>query len=166
MPDIFTTAKGLTNGTIPMGAVFVKDSIYDLFMQGPEGIELFHGYTYSGHPVACAAGIATLDTYAEEELLTRGSTLEATWQEAAHALKGTRHVIDIRNFGLIAGIELEPRAGAPGRRAYEAFIRAFERGVLIRVTADIIALSPPLIIQKAEIERLFDTVRSVVQTLD
>ncbi len=162
MPDLFTTAKGLTNGTVPMGAVFIKDSIYEAFMQGPAGIELFHGYTYSGHPVACAAGIGTLDTYEEEGLLTRAASLDKYWEDAAHALKGTRHVIDIRNCGLIAGVELEPRPGAPGARGYEAFVKAFEDGVLIRVTGDTIALSPPLIIEKPQIDRLFDTVRSVV----
>jgi beta-alanine--pyruvate transaminase len=162
MPDLFTSAKGLTNGTIPMGAVFVREALYDTFMQGAEGIELFHGYTYSGHPVACAAGIGTLDTYAEEGLLTRAASLEKHWEDAAHALKGTRHVIDIRNCGLIAGIELEPRPGAPGARGYEAFLKAFEDGVLIRVTGDTIALSPPLIIEKPQIDRLFDTVRAVV----
>ena len=165
MPDIFTTAKGLTNGTVPMGAVFIKDSIYEAFMQGAEGIELFHGYTYSGHPVACAAGIGTLDTYAEEGLLTRASSIEKHWADAAHALKGTRHVVDIRNCGLIAAIELEPRAGAPGRRAYEAFIKALESGVLIRVTGDIIALSPPLIIEKPQIDRLFQSIREVLQAV-
>jgi beta-alanine--pyruvate transaminase len=165
MPDLFTTAKGLTNGTVPMGAVFIRDTLYEAFMQGPEGIELFHGYTYSGHPLACAAGIGTLDTYAEEGLLKRASELEKYWEDAAHALKGTRHVIDIRNCGLIAAVELEPRAGAPGRRAYEAFVKAFEAGVLIRVTGDIIALSPPLIIEKPQIERLFQTVRDALQTV-
>jgi len=164
MPDIFTTAKGLTNGTVPMGAVFVRDSIYEAFMQG-EGIELSHGYTYSGHPLACAAGIGTLDTYEEEGLLTRASTLEKHWQDAAHALKDARHVVDIRNCGLIAAIELEPRAAAPGRRAYEAFVKAFESGVLIRVTGDIIALSPPLIVEKPQIDRLFQSVREVLQTV-
>ncbi len=165
MPDIFTTAKGLTNGTVPMGAVFIKDSIYEAFMQGPEGIELFHGYTYSGHPLACAAGIGTLDTYADEGLLTRASTLEKHWEDAAHALRDARHVVDIRNCGLIAAIELEPRAGAPGRRAYEAFVKAFEIGVLIRVTGDIIALSPPLIVEKPQIDRLFQCLREVLQTV-
>jgi beta-alanine--pyruvate transaminase len=166
MPDLFTAAKGLTNGTVPMGAVFARDSIYEAFMQGPEGIELFHGYTYSGHPLACAAGIATLDTYAEEGLLTRGASLETYWADAAQALKGTRHVVDIRNCGLIAGIELEPRPGAPGKRAYEAFLKAFEAGVLIRVTGDIIALSPPLIIEKPQIDRLFSTVREALQQVE
>jgi beta-alanine--pyruvate transaminase len=164
-PDLFTTAKGLTNGTVPMGAVFVRDALFDAFMQGPDGIELFHGYTYSGHPVACAAGIGTLDTYADEELLTRAASLEPYWEDAAHALKGTRHVIDIRNCGLIAAIELEPRAGAPGRRAYETFVKAFESGVLIRVTGDIIALSPPLIVEKPQIDRLFASIREVLQAV-
>ena len=166
MPDIFTTAKGLTNGTIPMGAVFVREKIFDAFMAGGEGIELFHGYTYSGHPVGCAAGIATLDTYQEEGLLTRAASLEPYWEAAAHALKGSRHVVDVRNCGLIAGIELEPRAGAPGRRAFEAFLKAFEAGVLIRVTGDIIALSPPLIVEQPQIDRLFQAVRDALQATD
>ena len=165
MPDLFTTAKGLTNGTVPMGAVFVNESLYDAFMNGPEGIELFHGYTYSGHPLACAAGIGTLDTYAEEGLLTRAGSLEKYWEDAAHSLKGARHVIDVRNCGLMAAIELEPRTGAPGRRAYAAFVKAFELGVLIRVTGDIIALSPPLIIEKPQIDRLFQSVREVLQAV-
>src|ERR687895_361423 len=157
-PDLFTVAKGMTNATVPMGAVFVKDSIFAPFMQGPEGIEIFHGYTYSGHPLACAAGIGTLDTYEEEGLLTRVSSLEKHWEDAAHSLKGAPHVIDIRNCGLMAAIELEPRAGQPGKRAYEVFVKAFEAGVLIRVTADIIALSPPLIVQKSHIEQIFESI--------
>jgi len=165
MPDIITTAKALTNGTIPMGAVFVRSEIFEAFMQGPQGIELFHGYTYSGHPVACAAGIAMLDTCAEEGLLTRASELEKHWEEAAHALKGARHVIDVRNFGLMAAVELEPRPGAPGARAFEAFVRAFEAGVLIRVTADIIALSPPLIVEKPQIDRIFQAIRDAVSAV-
>jgi beta-alanine--pyruvate transaminase len=165
MPDIITTAKALTNGTIPMGAVFVRSEIFEAFMQGPQGIELFHGYTYSGHPVACAAGIAMLDTCAEEGLLARASELEKHWEDAAHALKGARHVIDVRNFGLMAAIELEPRPGAPGARAFEAFVRAFEAGVLIRVTADIIALSPPLIVEKPQIDRIFQSIRDAVSVV-
>jgi beta-alanine--pyruvate transaminase len=164
-PDLFTAAKGLTNGTVPMGAVFVRDTLYETFMQGPEGIELFHGYTYSGHPVACAAGLGTLETYADEGLLTRAGSLEKYWEDAAHSLKDARHVVDIRNCGLIAAIELEPRAGAPGRRAYEAFVRAFESGVLTRVTGDIIALSPPLIVEKPQIDRLFAAVREALQAV-
>jgi beta-alanine--pyruvate transaminase len=162
MPDLFTVAKGLTNATVPMGAVFVKRELFDAFMQGPEGIEIFHGYTYSGHPLACAAGIATLDTYEEEGLLTRGTGLAKHWEDALHSLKGMAHVIDVRNCGLMGAIELEPRAGQPGRRAYEAFVKAFEAGVLIRVTGDVIALSPPLIIKESQIDQILDCVRSVV----
>jgi beta-alanine--pyruvate transaminase len=166
MPDLFTTAKGMTNGTVPMGAVFARDTIYDAFMQGAEGIELFHGYTYSGHPLACAAGIGTLDTYEEEGLLTRGASLEKYWEDAAHSLRDAKHVTDIRNLGLVAAVELEPRPGAPAKRAYEAFVKAFERGVLIRTTGDVIALSPPLIIEKQQIDRLFDCIREVLQTVE
>jgi beta-alanine--pyruvate transaminase len=165
MPDLFTTAKGMTNATVPMGAVFVKDSIFEAFMQGAEGIELFHGYTYSGHPLACAAGVATLDTYEEEGLLTRVSTVEKHWEDAAHSLKGAPHVIDIRNCGLMAAIELEPRAGAPGKRAYEVFVNAFEAGVLIRVTGDTIALSPPLIVERAQIDRIFECVATMLRSV-
>ncbi len=165
-PDLFTTAKGLTNGTIPMGAVFASDKVFDAFMQEPEGaIELAHGYTYSGHPMACAAGIAALDTYEEEGLLTRAGELAGYWDQAAHALRGAPHVVDIRSIGLVAGIELEPRPGAPGARAYEAFVKAFEAGALIRVTGDIIALSPPLIIQKDEIDRLFGIVGEALASI-
>jgi len=165
-PDLFTVAKGMTNGTVPMGAVFASDSIYDAFMQGPEGIELFHGYTYSGHPLACAAGIGTLDTYAEEGLLTRGASLEAAFESAIHALKGAPHVIDVRNIGLMAAVELEPRPGKPGARAYEAFLKCFEAGVLVRYTGDILAFSPPLIAEKAQIERIFETVAAALKTVD
>jgi beta-alanine--pyruvate transaminase len=166
MPDLFTVAKGMTNATVPMGGVFVSQKIFDTFMQGPEGIELFHGYTYSGHPMACAAGIATLDVYEEEGLLTRAAQFEKYWEEAVHSLRGAPHVIDIRNCGLMAAIELAPRAGQPGRRAYEVFVRAFEAGVLIRVTGDIIALSPPLIVEKAHIDRIFECVGTLLRSVD
>ncbi|HYE48680.1 MAG TPA: aspartate aminotransferase family protein [Azospirillaceae bacterium] len=166
VPDIITAAKGLTNAAVPMGAVFFRKEIYDAFMNGPEHmIELFHGYTYSGHPLAAAAGLATLEVYRKEGLLTRGAELAGYWEDAAHALKGLPHVIDIRNLGLIAAIELEPIAGQPARRAFEAFLRCFEKGLLIRTTGDIIALSPPLIIDKAEIDRLFGTLAEVLATL-
>jgi beta-alanine--pyruvate transaminase len=166
-PDIITLAKGLTNGTIPMGAVAVRKGIYDAFMQGPDSaIELFHGYTYSGHPAAAAAGLATLDIYKSEGLLTRGAELEDYWADAIHGLRDVRHVIDLRNLGLIAGIELEPRPGKPGARAFETFVRCFEEGVLIRVTGDIIALSPPLIVEKKHIDRIFETLARVLKTLD
>jgi len=166
MPDLFATAKGLTNGTVPMGAVFVRDTIYDAFMQGPDGIELFHGYTYSGHPLACAAGLGTLETFEEEGLFERAASLDQYWQDAAHALKDARHVVDIRNLGLVAGIELEPRRGAPGKRAYEVFVKSFEAGVLIRYTGDTIAFSPPLIIEKPQIDRIFQTAREILAAVD
>ncbi|MBA8899645.1 aspartate aminotransferase family protein [Phyllobacterium sp. P30BS-XVII] len=166
VPDLITTAKGITSGVIPMGAVFASKQIYDAFMTAPENtIELFHGYTYSGHPVACAAALATLDTYEEEGLLTRAAELSDYWADALHALKGLPHVIDIRNLGLIGAIELEPIPGAPTKRAFQAFLDAYEKGVLIRTTGDIIALSPPLIITKGQIEHLFDTLADVLKNL-
>ena len=152
VPDLITTAKGITNGTIPMGAVFASRKVYDGLMTGPENqIELFHGYTYSGHPVACAAGLATMEIYEEEGLLTRAAELADDWQTALHSLKGLPHVVDIRN---LAAVELAPRDGAPGARAYDVFVDCFQKGLLIRVTGDIIALSPPLIIERAEIETI------------
>lgn len=166
-PDLITTAKGLTNGTIPMGAVIASGQIHDAFMHGPEHlIELFHGYTYSGNPVACACAIATLDTYREEGLFARALELEGYWGDMLHGLADTRHVIDIRNMGLIGAIELEPIAGAPTRRAFQAFLDAFDRGVMIRTTGDIIALSPPLIIEKHEIDRIGETLHEVLSALD
>jgi beta-alanine--pyruvate transaminase len=166
-PDIITTAKGLTNGSIPMGAVFVRKHIYDTFMNGPENaIELFHGYTYSAHPVACAAGLATQKIYRDEGLLTRGATLAKQWEDALHSLREAPHVIDIRNIGLVAGIELQPRAGAPGARAYEMLTKAFERGILIRATGDIIALSPPLIIEPQQIDELVTVIRDLLNTIN
>jgi beta-alanine--pyruvate transaminase len=165
MPDLITTAKGITNGTVPMGAVFMRERIYQAFMTGPEGaIELAHGYTYSSHPLACAAGLATLQVYEEEGLLTRAAELWPYWEEQAHALKGLPNVVDIRNVGLIAAIELAPRAGAPGMRALDAHTQAFEKGAYIRVAGDIIALAPPLIIRREEIDRLFEIVRGVLKT--
>ena len=162
-PDIITTAKGLTNGVIPMGAVFVKNEIHDAFMQGPEHmIEFFHGYTYSGNPIASAAAIATLDTYKEEGLFERVAEIAPYWEDALHSLKDAPHVIDIRNIGLIGAIELQPIAGNPTKRAFSAFVRAYEKGVLIRTTGDIIALSPPLIVEKDQIDEIIDTIRTVL----
>ncbi|KLK91519.1 beta alanine--pyruvate aminotransferase [Microvirga vignae] len=164
VPDLVTTAKGLTNGAIPMGAVFASRKVHDALMQGPESqIELFHGYTYSGHPAACAAGLATLSIYRQEGLLTRAAEIESYWHEAIHTLKGLPNVIDIRTIGLIAGIELESRAGAPGSRAYDAFVDCFEKGLLIRVTGDIIALSPPLIIEKPQIDAIIETLSDALK---
>jgi beta-alanine--pyruvate transaminase len=159
VPDMMTTAKGLTNGAIPMGAVFASGMVHDALMQGPEqSIELFHGYTYSGHPVSCAAGLATLDIYQNEGLLTRAASLAAKWEDAMHALAALRHVIDVRTIGLIAGIELQSRPGAPGARGYELFVDCFERGLLIRVTGDIVALSPPLTIEDQQIDEIIDLI--------
>jgi beta-alanine--pyruvate transaminase len=164
-PDIITTAKGITNGTIPMGAVFVKSKVHDAFMNGPEDvIDFFHGYTYSGHPIAAAACIATLDVFQEEGLLTRAKELAPYWEERVHGLKGLPNVIDLRNIGLIGAIEFAPIAGSPGRRAYDIFVKAFEAGLLIRQTGDIIALSPPLIISTEQIDTLFDTITKVLKS--
>lgn len=153
VPDMVTCAKGLTNGAVPMAAVFVQEKIYKALMQGPESqIELFHGYTYSGHPVACAAGLATMDIYKREGLLTRGKELEKYWEDALFSLKGLPNVIDIRTIGLVGGVELAPRAGAAGQRGYEIFVDCFKNGTLVRQTGDIIALSPPLIVEKDQID--------------
>ena len=164
MPDMITTAKGITSGVIPMGAVFCTKQIYETFMTGPEHmIELFHGYTYSAHPVACAAALATLDTYEDEGLLTRAADLASYWEAAVHSLKDCPHVIDIRNLGLIGAIELESIPGEPTKRAFSAFLKAYEDGILIRTTGDIIALSPPLIISKEQIDELFGKLRKVLE---
>lgn len=164
VPDIITVAKGMTNGTVPMGAVLVKDDIYNAFMHGPTpAIEFPHGYTYSGHPLACAAAIATLDLYDEEGLFEHAAHLEEYWQEAVHSLRRSPHVIDIRNIGIVAGIELEPMPGEPTKRAYDCLVRCFEKGLLIRTTGDIIALSPPLILQKSHIDQMVNTLADVLE---
>jgi len=166
-PDIMVTAKGLTNGVIPMGAVLVTSEIHDAFMDGPEHvIEFFHGYTYSGNPVASAAALATLETYKDEGLLTRGAELAPYFEEALHSLKGLPHVIDIRNIGMVGAIELQPIAGQPTKRAFSAFLKAYEAGLLIRTTGDIIALSPPLIIEKSQIDQIVDTLGDILKTLE
>ncbi|MBA3477154.1 MAG: aspartate aminotransferase family protein [Lautropia sp.] len=166
-PDLMTLAKGITSGTVPMGAVVAKDSIYETFMSGPpHAIELFHGYTYSGHPLACAAGIAVQQVYQEENLFARAAEMAPHFEAAVHSLKGSRHVIDCRNLGLMGAIELQPREGAPTARSFEAFLRCYEQGVLIRTTGDIIALTPSLIVEKAEIDRLVTTIAEVLKTLD
>lgn len=164
-PDLMTVAKGITNATVPMGAVCVRDHIYDTVVNGAAaaGIELFHGYTYSGHPLAAAAGLATLELYEREGLFERAASLESYWADAVHSLRGLPHVIDLRNIGIVAGIELESRAGAPGTRAFDVFLKCFGDGALIRTTGDIIALSPPLIIEKAQIDRLFETLASALR---
>jgi len=147
-----------------MGGVLVKRDIHDAFMNGPEHlIEFFHGYTYSSHPLACAAGIATLDTYAEEGLLTRAQQIGGYFAEAVHSLKGEPNVIDVRNVGLVGGIELSPIPGSPAKRAFDIFLDCYERGVLIRTTGDTIALSPPLIIERGQIDQIVDTVRDAIR---
>ncbi len=166
-PDIITMAKGLTNAAVPMGAVAVRREVHDTIVDSAApGIELFHGYTYSGHPLASAAASATLDLYAAEGLFERAIDLEDYWADAIHSLKGARHVIDCRNIGLIGGIELEPRPGAPTKRAMEAFHRAFDTGLLIRVTGNIIALSPPLILEKHHIDEIAGRIGEVLSAID
>ncbi len=163
-PDLMTVAKGITNGCVPMGAVIAKQGIHDAFMNGPEHvIELFHGYTYSAHPLACAAGLGTLATYADEGLLTRASQMEATFADAVHGLRDLPNVIDIRNIGLVGGIELAPIAGEPGKRAFNVFLDCWDKGVLIRTTGDTIALSPPLIIEPQHIEQIVSTVAGAIR---
>ena len=163
-PDLMTTAKGLTNGAIPMGAVFSQRKVHDALMHGPQNaIELFHGYTYSAHPAACAAALATLDIYEREGLLTRAAALSGQWEDAVHSLRGIPKVIDVRNFGLIGAVELEPRAGAPGGRGYDVFVKCFERGVMVRQTGDVIAMSPPLIIEAEQIAHLVETLAEVIR---
>jgi beta-alanine--pyruvate transaminase len=163
-PDMITCAKGLTNGTVPMGAVIARQHVHDAFMQGPEHlIEFFHGYTYSAHPLACAAGLATLDTYIEDGLLTRAQSLEGYFADALHSLRGEPNVIDVRNIGLVGGIELAPIAGEPTRRAFNAFLDCWQQGLLIRTTGDTIALSPPLIIERAQIDQLVAGVRTAIR---
>jgi beta-alanine--pyruvate transaminase len=156
-PDLMTVAKGLSNGAVPMGAVFVRRGVYEGVVNGAApGIELFHGYTYSGHPLAAAAGMAALDIYEQEGLFARAASLSGYWEDAVHALRGLPHVIDLRNLGLVAGIELESRADAPGERAFDVFLDCFTQGVLVRVSGDTVALSPPLIIDRAQIDQVFD----------
>ena len=163
VPDIMTMAKGLTNAAVPMGAVGVRNDIYDTVVHGgPAGIDLFHGYTYSGHPLAAAAAIATMDLQQAEDLPGRALALEPYWQEAMHSLRGTANVVDIRNAGLIAGIELAPRPGLPADRAMRVFQRCFDDGLLIRTTGDIIALSPPLICERAHVDRIVETLQGAI----
>jgi len=163
-PDLITCAKGLTSGAIPMGGVLASKEIYDTFMTGPENmIEFFHGYTYSGHPMAAAAGLATMDVYAEEGLFERVNELAPVWEDAIHSLKGLPHVIDLRNYGLVGAVELAPIPGAPMKRAMDVFQRCWDEGVLIRTTGDIIALSPPLVVDENEIGQIVDTIGRVLK---
>jgi beta-alanine--pyruvate transaminase len=165
VPDLITFAKGVSNGAVPMGGVMVSGRVHQAFMQGPQrSIELFHGHTYSGHPLACAAALATLDTYREDGLFARARALEPVFEEAVHALKGAPHVADIRNAGLAAGIDLEPDLSAPGRRGYEALSRAFaEEDLVLRVSGDTVALAPALIASESEIARMVEGLRAVLE---
>lgn len=165
-PDLIALAKGLTSGAIPMGAVLVDKDIYSAFMTGPEhSVEFFHGYTYSGHPAAVAAGLASLSVYEEEGLYQRASEMAPVLEDAVHSLKGAPHVIDIRNIGMMAAIELEPRPGEPTMRATEMFRRCFDAGLLIRTTGDVLALSPPLIIDADQIGQIVDTIGKGLQSI-
>ena len=167
IPDLMTCAKGLTNGAVPMGAVFARREIYDAFMQGPPGaIELFHGYTYSAHPIACAAGLAAQKVYRGEGLFGRAKALAPYWSDAVHALKGRRNVVDLRAYGLVAGIELSPREGSPGARGYDALVAAFNSGLLVRTTGDTLAMSPPLVIERKDVDRIFETLAGIIDRLD
>lgn len=163
-PDMITCAKGLTSGTIPMGAVLVKKEIYDAFQDGDaNSIDLFHGYTYSAHPMAAAALIASLDVYTEDNLFERTNELASYWEDALHSLKGTNHVIDIRNLGLVAGIEMSPREGSPGLRGYDVFTDGFHNhNLLLRITGDTLALSPPLIVEKDHIDQIVETLKVII----
>jgi beta-alanine--pyruvate transaminase len=165
-PDLITCAKGMTNGAVPMGGVIASRSVYEALMAGPSNvIELFHGYTYSAHPLACAAALATLDVYRDLELFARGRRLAPIWEQAAHALTDAPHVVDIRNIGLLAAIDLKPQDGAPGAQAAECAKRCFDDGVLIRGSGDTLVLSPPLIIAESEIEMVFATIRRALDTI-
>ena len=167
LPDLMTTAKGLTNGAVPAAAVFSRKHVFDAFMQGPEHmIELFHGYTYSAHALACAAGLATLDVYREEGLFENAKALSPYWEDAVHSLKAVRNVIDLRNIGIMAAVELAPRPNAPTKRGYEVFVKCFERGLLVRLTGDTIALSPPLMLNKAHIDEMFGILAEVIASVD
>jgi beta-alanine--pyruvate transaminase len=166
-PDLVTTAKGLTNGVIPMGAVFAQSKIYDAFMQGPpNAIEFFHGYTYSGNPIACAAALGTLDTYEEEGLLTRAAALAKYFEDAVHNLRDLPLVMDVRNLGLVAGIEMHAAPNEPAKRGFAAYVKAFEAGLLARTTGDTFALAPPLIAEKKHIDFMVDTLRRVIKSID
>jgi beta-alanine--pyruvate transaminase len=163
-PDLMCVAKGITNGAVPMGAVFAKQFIQDAFMNGPEHlIEFFHGYTYSAHPLACAAALGTLDTYADDKLLTRGASMATRFEQALHSTADLPNVIDVRNIGLVGGIELAPIAGEPGKRAFSVFLDCWEKGVLIRTTGDTIALSPPLIIEDQHIAQIVDVLSGAIR---
>ena len=163
IPDIMTMAKGITNATVPMGAVGTHKNIYDTLMNGPEHlVELFHGYTYSGHPLACAASLATLDEYESENVFERAKSIEKKFENSAHSLKGLKNVIDIRNIGLVAGIELATREDGLTKRAYDVFDFCFKEGLMVRFTGETICVSPPLIVNEDEIDQMFNIIRESI----
>jgi len=165
-PDLITFAKGITSGSVPLGGVMVKDSIYQTFVDAPGGgIQFFHGYTYSGHPLACAAGIATLDTYAEEGLLEASPAIQKQFEQGIHSLKGLPHVVDCRNLGLIGAVELASRKDGAGTRGFDVFEKCWDKGVFVRPVGDAIAFCPPLIVEKKHLEQMFGTVAEVLRTL-
>jgi len=165
LPDLMTVAKGISNATVPMGGVFVRKAVFDGLMSGPENaIDLFHGYTYSAHPLACAAASAVLDIYRDEALFQRSAELSPYWEDGVHSLKGLPNVVDIRNLGLAAGIDLAPK-GAVGTRGYEAFVKAFELGLMVRQSGDAIAMSPPLVIEKAQIDEIIDITAKTIKAV-
>jgi beta-alanine--pyruvate transaminase len=164
IPDLMTVAKGISNATVPMGGVFCRKHIYEGLMTGPENaIELFHGYTYSAHPLACAAASAVLDIYQSEGLFERAAALSPYWEDAVHSLKDMPGVTDIRNLGLACGVDLESRPGKAGERGYDTFVKAFELGVLVRASGDTIAMSPPLIVEKPQIDEIVDTLGKAIR---
>ena len=162
-PDLIIMAKGMTSGVVPMGGVAMRNDIHDAFMQGPEyAIEFAHGYTYSGHPLAAAAGLATLDVYQEEGLFERARSLEPAMEDAVHSLRGLPNVVDCRNIGLVGAVELQPIDGEPTVRAYRVFQHCYDNGVFVRYTGETIAVAPPLIISEAEIQRIFDAINTAI----
>ena len=166
VPDMITFAKGVSNGAVPLGGVLVKKEIYDAFMNGPQGaIEFYHGYTYSGHPLATAAAIATMNLYEQENLFDRSRELAPYFEEAVHSLKGLPQVVDVRNFGLMCAIELSPVSGQPGARAYELFLKVYEKGVLVRSSGETIVLSPPLIATKKHVDEIVGTIGDVLKSM-
>ena len=163
-PDMIVFAKGISNGAVPLGGVLVKKEIYDAFMTGPESaVEFFHGYTYSGHPLATAAAIATMDVYEQEGLFERAKELAPYFEQAVHSLKGLPYVIDVRNIGMMCGVELEPVPGKPGQRAYERFLRCYEKNVMVRAAGEVIALTPPLIAEKKHIDEIVGTLTDALK---
>ncbi len=167
MPDLITFAKGVTSGMVPLGGVLATTEIYDAFMQGPEHlVEFFHGYTYSGHPLAAAAGIAAIDVYESENLFARARALEPVFEQMVHELRDERHIVDIRNCGLAAAFELEPRPDAPTVRAMEVFHRCYDNGVMVRYAGDVIAIGPPLTISQGQIAQIVATIRDAIRAVD